>query len=64
MNSEKIIKEYKDKGYTYVGCVNYNQKAYNAYQESNKHEAIRVGRCIEVVLLHDTKQIVEIDFGD
>ena len=64
MNKEKIINEYAQQGYSYVGCVNYNQKAFNAYRESNKHQAIQIGNCLELVLLHDTKQIVEIDFGD
>lgn len=64
MNKETLIKEYKEKGYHYLGFVNYNQKAFNAYRESNKHEAIQVGHCIEVILLHDLKAIVECDFGD
>lgn len=62
MNKEQILKEHPD--YEFVGCVNYDQKAFDAYRASNKHEAIKIGGCIEIVLLHDTKQIVEIDFGD
>lgn len=62
MTKEQIIKQYPE--YKYVGCVNYNQKAFDAYRESNKHEAIQIGGCREIILLHDIKQIVEIDFGD
>lgn len=62
MTKEQILNEHPD--YKYMGCVNYNQKAYDAYRESNKIEKISTGRCLEVALLHDLKQIVEIDFGD
>lgn len=64
MNKETIINQYILQGYEYLGCVNYNQKAFDAYRASNKHEAIQLGRCMELILLHDTKQIVECDFGD
>ena len=64
MDKEKLINEFIVQGYEYIGCVNYNQKAFDAYRESNKHQAFKVGRCMEVVVLHDTKEIVEIDFGD
>ena len=62
MEKEQILKNYPD--YTVMGCVNYQQKAFDAYRASNKHEAIKIGRCFELVLLHDLKQAVEIDFGD
>lgn len=62
MTKEQIIQEHPT--YEFVGCVNYKQKAFDAYRKSNQHEAIKIGRCREIVLLHDTKQIVEIDFGD
>ena len=60
----EIIREYEKQGYQFLGSVLSNQKAFDAYQQSNKHEAIKVGRCLEVVLLHDIKKIVEYDFGD
>lgn len=60
----EIIKKYEEQGYQFLGSVLFSQKAYDAYQQSNKHEAIKVGRCLEIVLLHDIKKIVEYDFGD
>lgn len=62
MNEEQVLKKYPD--YKYVGCVNYNQDAFNAYRESNKHEAIKIGKCLELIILHDIKKIVKCDFGD
>lgn len=59
-----LIKKYEEEGYKYLGNVIFNEKAYNAYCESNKHEAIKIGRCLELVILHDLKAIVEYDFGD
>lgn len=64
MNEIEIIKTYEKQGYEFLGSVITHQKAYDAYRESNKHEAIRVGHCLEIVLLHDIKKIVEYDFGD
>lgn len=60
----EIIKTYEEQGYEFLGSVITKQKAFDAYQESNKHEAIKVGKCLEIVLLHDIKKIVEYDFGD
>ena len=60
----EIVKEYEKQGYQFLGSVLFNQKALDAYRKSNKHEAIKVGRCLEIVLLHDIKKIVEYDFGD
>lgn len=60
----EIIKKYEEQGYQFLGSVLFNQKAFDAYRTSTKHEAIKVGRCLELVLLHDIKKIVEYDFGD
>lgn len=62
MTREQVLKKYPE--YKFVGCVNYNQTAFDAYRESNKHEAFKVDRCMEMVVLHDLKQIVSLDFGD
>lgn len=64
MNRDEILSKYRKLGYTYLGGVIYNQKAFDAYRESNNHEAFKIGRCLELVVLHDLKAIVEYDFGD
>lgn len=64
MTESEIIRKYEKQGYEYLGSVLFHQKAYDAYKQSNKHEAIQVGRCLEIVLLHDIKKIVQYDFGD
>lgn len=63
-DKNEILSKYKNQGYNYLGCVMFNQKAFNAYRESNKHEALKIGRCLELIVLHDLKAIVEYDFGD
>ena len=65
-DSYQIISEYKDKGYKYLGWLNWfdNQKARDAYCNSKQREEIKFGRCLSIVLLHDTKEIVQIDSGD
>lgn len=60
----RIIEEHKSKGYKYLGWVNTNEQAQKAYRNSKQREIIEFGRGLSVVLLHDTKQIVEIDSGD
>lgn len=63
-NEFTIKQEYRAKGYTFVGSVNTNPKAYDAYQKSNNKESIEIGRCLHLVILHDLKAMVEIDSGD
>lgn len=64
MEKIHILNEYQSKGYKYLGLANTSAEACKAYQESKQREEIETGRCLSIVLLHDTKQIVEIDCGD
>lgn len=65
---EEVLREYEVKGYHYLGNVMVNSKAYNAYmkaiQSGKRPESVQIGRNLELLLIHDSKEIVEVDSGD
>jgi len=67
-DEREVLAEYEAKGYKYIGNPITSQKAYNAYvdamHQKEKYEYVRIGRNLDLVLLHDRKQIVEVDSGD
>ena len=63
-NAYEIQQKYESQGYEYLGSVITCERAFNAWRESKKHEAFKIGRCLELLVLHDLKAIVEYDFGD
>lgn len=63
-NRDELEKHYKAQDYAYLGCVNYQEKAYNAMQKSTNKQYHEVGRCLHLVALHDLKAYVIVDSGD
>lgn len=63
-NREELEKHYKSLGYTYSGCVNYQEKALNAMQASKEKQYHEIGRCLHLVACHDLKIYVIVDSGD
>ena len=67
-NKNDILREYEAKGYHYLGNVMTSSKAYNAYmkaiQNGQRPESVQIGRNLELLLLHDSREIVEVDSGD
>ena len=63
-NREELEKHYKLHGYKYLGCVNYQEKAFVAMSKSKNKQYHEVGRCLHLVALHDLKAYVIVDSGD
>lgn len=63
-NEYEIRKKYGDLGYKYLGSVNISPKAYEACCKSKQRETHTIGNCLQLVVLHDLKAMVEIDSGD
>lgn len=63
-DSGSIMKKYREQGYRYLGSVNMNPHACEAYTQSKQYESFTIGRCLQLVVLHDIKAMVEIDSGD
>ena len=63
-NQEKLEKYYQSIGYTYLGYLNTNLKAQEAYQKSKNKQWHEVGHNLHLVALHDKKMFVIIDSGD
>lgn len=57
-------REYLQKGYKNLGCVNINRKAYEAFQKSTDKQEFKIGRCEYLVVCHDLRVFATIDSGD
>ena len=62
-DEREVLAEYEDKGYKDLGNVMVSKAAFDAYQKSKNHESVNVGRNLDLVLLHDIKAIVELDYS-
>ena len=63
-NENELRKHYDTQGYAYLGYVNINQKALDAYQQSKNKQEHKIGRCEYLIACHDLKVYVKVDSGD
>ena len=63
-NQNELEKYYEEKGYKFLGCVNYNEKAHNACYNSKDRQWHEIRRNFHLVALHDLKAYVFVDSSD
>lgn len=65
MNDQyNLEKHYEAQGYKNLGFVNLSSEACGAYQKSTNRQKHNVGRCLDLIALHDQKAYVMMDYGD
>lgn len=63
-NQAELERHYTGLGYNFLGWLNTNGYAQDAYQNSSNKQFHRCGRCIELVACHDLKVYFLIDSSD
>lgn len=63
-NEFYLRKQYEMLGYKDLGCVNTNQKAYDAVQKSTNKQWFQIRKNLHFVVCHDLFIFATIDSGD
>ena len=61
---ENLCTHYQSKGYKFVGSVNFDTKAVEAYQKSKNKQEHKIGCCEYLIACHDLKVFMLMDSGD
>lgn len=60
----QLSSQYNKKGYKDLGCVLFNQKACEAYNQSINKEEHKIGKCYYFIVMHDLKAYCTVDSSD
>lgn len=65
MNDEiQLRNHYQSLGYKFVGSLNFQSAAVDAYQKSKNKQEHKIGRCEYLIACHDLKVFMLMDSGD